>query len=262
MSLTPHVFATTNRYNQKGTRMESSEFFNFIILALVVMVISAGLDRLYARIAPVRLFYYALRFPGIVLHEIAHVAGCVVTGAEIKKIVLFSETGGSVTYVNPKIPLVGTVIISTAPLFVLPLTLAGLTWIFGTYFGCYVPPVFPSGPGTIAGFYEMIHEITVIFPTNLVSRFNGWFLVYIYLTGSIVLSLAPSGQDLRNAAVGIGLIVTLCLLVIWAGFPGPVAVLDLVIAPMNTAFSIGLMYEMIAGLVSVPFILLYGIMRA
>ncbi|MCX6686921.1 MAG: M50 family metallopeptidase, partial [Methanoregula sp.] len=116
--------------------MDIAGFFNFIILALLVILVSVGLDRLYARIAPFRLFYYALRFPGVVLHEIAHVAGCLVTGAEIKKIVLFSETGGSVTYANPKIPLLGTVIISTAPLFVLPLTLAGLTWIFGTYFGC------------------------------------------------------------------------------------------------------------------------------
>ena len=184
------------------------------------------------------------------------------TGAEIKRIVLFSENGGSVTYVRPKIPLLGTVIISTAPLFVLPLTLAGLTWIFGTYFGCYVPPVFPSGEGTVAGLYEMIHEITLIFSTNLISRFNGWFLVYLYLTGSIVLSLAPSGQDLRNAAVGIVLICTLCLLVIWGGFPGPVAVIGLVIAPMNTAFFIGLMYEMIAAFMSVPFALMYGILRA
>jgi hypothetical protein len=108
----------------------------------------------------------------------------------------------------------------------------------------------------------MIHQITLIFSTNLISRFNGWFLVYIYLTGSIVLSLAPSGQDLRNAAVGIGLIFTFCLLVIWTGFPGPVAVTGLVIAAMNTAFSIGLMYEVVAGFVSVPFILLYGIVRA
>jgi hypothetical protein len=242
--------------------MDIAGFFNFIILALLVMLISVGLDRLYARIAPFRLFYYALRFPGVVLHEIAHVAGCLVTGAEIKKIVLFSETGGSVTYVNPKIPLLGTVIISTAPLFVLPLTLAGLTWIFGTYFGCDVPAVFPSGTGSVAEFYDMIHEIPLLFSANLVSRFNGWFLVYIYLTGSITLSLAPSRKDFLNAAVGIVLIFTFCLLVFWAEFPGPVSVIGLVIAPMTTAFSIGLLYEMIAAFVSVPFILMYWILRA
>jgi hypothetical protein len=108
----------------------------------------------------------------------------------------------------------------------------------------------------------MIHEIPLLFSTNLVSRFNGWFLVYVYLTGSITLSLAPSRKDFLNAAVGIVLIFTLCLLVFWAGFPGPVAVIGLVIAPMTTAFTIGLLYEMIAAFVSVPFILMYWILRA
>ena len=242
--------------------MDIPEFFNVIMLALLVILVSVGLDRLYARIAPFRLVYYALRFPGVVLHEIAHVAGCVVTGAEIKKVVLFSETGGSVTYVNPKIPFLGTVIISTAPLFILPLTLAGLTWLFGTYFGCDVPPVFPSGMGSVAEFYAMIHEIPFLFFTNLVMRFNGWFLVYVYLAGSITLSLAPSRQDFLNAAVGIVLIFTLCLLVFWAGFPTLITAIGLVIAPMTTAFSIGLMYEIVTACVSVPFILLYAIMRS
>jgi hypothetical protein len=241
--------------------MDSSEFFSFVILAVVVVLISGGLARLFAKVAPFRLFYYAIRFPGIVLHEIAHVAGCVISGAGIKSVVLFSETGGSVTYTKPKIPLFGTVIISTAPLFVLPLVLAGLTWAFGTYFGCYVPPVFPSELGTVAGFYEMIHEVISIFLTNLVSRFNGWFLVYLYLAGSIILSLAPSGQDLKNAAVGIVVIFSLCLLVIWGGFQGAMTVMSLIVTPMNTAFSIGLMYEMIAAFMSVPFILIHGMRR-
>jgi hypothetical protein len=241
--------------------MDSSGFFSFVILAVLVIVISGGLDRLLAHVAPFRLFYYAIRLPGVVLHEIAHMAGCVLSGAEIKKVVLFSETGGSVTYARPKIPLFGTVIVSTAPLFILPLILAGLTWLFGTYFGCYVPPLFPSGWGTVPGFYGMIHEVTAIFSINLVSRFNGWFLLYLYLAGSIILSLAPSGQDLRNAAVGIGILFITCLLVIWSGIQGTITMMGLVLSPMNTAFSIGLMYEMIAAVVAVPFLALYGMRR-
>jgi hypothetical protein len=115
--------------------------------------------------------------------------------------------------------------------------------------------------GTVAGFYEMIHEVISIFLTNLVSRFNGWFLVYLYLAGSIILSLAPSGQDLKNAAVGIVVIFSLCLLVIWGGFQGAMTVMSLIVTPMNTAFSIGLMYEMIAAFMSVPFILIHGMRR-
>jgi hypothetical protein len=241
--------------------MDISGFFSFVILAVMVILISGGLDRLFARVAPFRLFYYALRLPGVVLHEAAHVAGCVLCGAKIKKIVLFSKSGGSVTYAKPKIPIFGNVIISTAPLFVLPLVLTGLTWVFGTYFRCYVPPVFPSGWDTVAGFYDIIHEVILIFSTNLVIRFNGWFLVYLYLAGSIILSLAPSRQDLVNAAVGIAVMMALCLLVIWGGFQGAMTVMGLVLAPMNTAFLIGLVYEVITAFMSVPFILMYGMIK-
>jgi hypothetical protein len=243
------------------TMMDLSGFLSFIILAVLVIVISAGLDRLFARIAPFRLFYYALRLPGVVLHELAHVGGCILAGAEIKKVVLFSKTGGSVTYTEPKIPLFGTIIISSAPLFALPLVLAGLTWIFGMYFHCYVPAVFPQGLETTAALYGMVHEVITIFSINLLSRFNGWFLVYLYLVGSIILSLAPSEQDLRNAAVGIGIIFTLCLFVLWSGFFGTGMLISLILTPMNTAFSIGLMYEMITAIIAVPFVLIFAMVR-
>jgi hypothetical protein len=37
--------------------------------------------------------------------------------------------------------------------------------------------------------------------------------------------------------------------------------MGLVLSPMNTAFSIGLMYEMIAAVVAVPFLALYAMRR-
>jgi hypothetical protein len=260
--IVPSGFLHPNtNHDHYRTMMDISGFLSFVILAVLVILISAGLDRLFAHVVPFRLFYYALRLPGVVLHEVAHVGGCMVAGAEIKKVVLFSKTGGSVTYTEPKIPLFGTVIISSAPLFALPLVLAGLTWIFGTYFNCYVPPVFPQGLETTSALYGMVHEVITIFSINLLSRFNGWFLVYLYLVGSIILSLAPSEQDLRNAAVGIGIIFTLCLFVLWSGFLGAGMLISLIITPMNTAFSIGLMFEMITAVISVPFVLIFAIVR-
>jgi hypothetical protein len=235
-----------------------SGFVNFIILAVLVMLISVGLDRLFIHIVPFRLFYYAMRFPGVVLHEVAHIAGCLISGAEIKKIVLFSETGGSVTYAKPRIPLIGTVIISTAPLFVLPLILAGVTWIFGSYFGCYVPLAFPSGWDAGTGLYDMINGVITIFKTNLITHFNGWFLLYLYLIGSIILSLSPSGQDIKNAAVGIGILMALCLLVIGTGYQPGIALISLIISLMNNAFSVGLMFEIITVVVAIPFLAFYS----
>jgi hypothetical protein len=233
--------------------MDISGFFQAILLAVMVILISVGLDRLFAQVVPFRSLYYAIRLPGVVLHEIAHMIGCLVTGAEIRKVVYFSKEGGSVTYSGPRIPILGTVIISTAPLFFLPLILAGLTWVFGTYFGCIVPPVVPLTGDLVAG----SEDIITLFSQNLVVHHNGWFFLYLFLCGSIVLSLAPSGQDFRNAALGIGSLLVICLLIVQSGFEPGIALISLIASPMITAFSTGLLFEMIAVIVALPFILIF-----
>ena len=107
--------------------MDITGFLLFLLLAATVTLVSYAFDRISGLVLPVRFLYYTVRMPGVVLHELAHVAGCLITGAEIRNIVLFSKDGGSVTYAEPKIPVLGTVIISTAPLLLLPLVLALLT---------------------------------------------------------------------------------------------------------------------------------------
>ena len=241
--------------------MDLSGFFQFILLAVMVILISVGLDRLYAAVVPFRSLYYAIRLPGVVLHEISHMIGCVVTGAEIRKVVYFSQEGGSVTYSEPRIPVVGTVIISTAPLFFLPLILAVLTWIFGTYFGCSVPPVVPLTGDLVAGSEDIFKNVIPLFSSNLIVHPNGWFLVYLFVCGSIVLSLAPSGQDFKNAAIGIGFLLALCLLILKSGFGPGIALVSLIASPMITAFSTGLLFEMIALVVALPFLLIFIVRR-
>jgi hypothetical protein len=222
-----------------------------------VILISAGLDLLFARIMPIRSVYLAIRMPGIALHEVAHVIGCIATGAKIQKVVLFSKKGGSVTYLDPELPLFGHVVISTAPLFVLPLTLAGLTWLFATYLGCSFPVIVPPLAGSVAGIRNMLQMVAGIFAGNLVVQFNGWFILYLYLTAGITLSLAPSSQDLTNAALGIAALISLCLLVIWSGFAPAIATLAWLTTLMAPAFYLGILYEMIAALVLVPFLILF-----
>ena len=239
--------------------MDVTGFFSFILLATLVILISAGLDRLYARVIPVRTLYYAIRMPGVVLHELAHVFGCLITGARITKVVLFSRGGGSVTYLKPALPLLGNLIISSAPLFVLPVVLACLTWLFGAFLGCFLPPILPPSLETTAGIVNMAATTIEIFITNIFTHTNGWFFLYLYLAASIILSLSPSGQDLKNAVLGIVIFVTFCLVVIWSGCAPAIALLSLVISPMSTAFSLGIMYEMIAFIASVPFVIIYGL---
>ena len=115
-------------FRQELHSMEIGAFLIVIATGIAVMILSLLLDHLWAQVLPVRFLYYILRCPGVVVHECSHILGCILTGASIKKVVFFSKEGGSVTYTKPKIPVIGDVIISTAPLFVIPLVLFALTW--------------------------------------------------------------------------------------------------------------------------------------
>ena len=242
------------------TSMDITGFLFVILLGVIVTGISYALDHVWAAVLPIRIIYYIIRLPGVVLHECSHMLGCLLTGAGIQKVVLFSREGGSVTYTRPLIPYIGDVIISTAPLFCLPLVLSLITWAFGTYLGCTFP-VFPESvdsPGTIL---LLVENIIDTFSLNLVEQFNGWFMIYIYLTLSLVLSLAPSSQDIKNAAIGIFLLMLGGIMVIWSGIPQAISILDEVARLIEIGFTLGLVYGIIALVISLPLIFWYAYTR-
>lgn len=234
--------------------MDISGFLLIVIAGISVVVLSYALDRLWASVMPVRKLYLLVRLPGVVLHECAHVAGCLITGARIKTIVLFSDEGGSVTYSCPRIPYIGDVIIGTAPLFLLPLALSCISWFFSSYLGC-VLPVFPVMIGSVTILTDIGIAIFVTLQDNLVTRFNGWFLLYLYLTVSIVLSVAPSTQDMKNAAAGCMFLIMAGILVAASGIPVAVSVLDELIRLLGYGFSLGIVYGLVALVVSIPLLL-------
>ena len=107
--------------------IHAAPFLMVVLTGTGVIGISLALDVLWARVIPLRSFYYGIRAPGVIVHECSHILGCLITGAKVKTVVFFSEKGGSVTYTASKIPYLGDVVISTAPLFCIPLVLAGCT---------------------------------------------------------------------------------------------------------------------------------------
>jgi hypothetical protein len=231
--------------------METSGFLFVIITGILVIVLSYALDHIWAAAMPVRTIYLFIRLPGVVLHECAHIIGCLLTGARIRNVVLFSKDGGLVIYSRPVLPYIGDMIISTAPLFLLPLTLSFITWVFGTFLGC-VFPAFPSllaSPGVLS---DLVKAIAGTFLENLVTRFNGWFLIYLYLTVSLVLSVAPSSQDMKNAAAGIILMMLAGVLIIWSGIPSAVYILSELMRLLGFGFTLGLLYGFLALAVSLP----------
>jgi hypothetical protein len=236
--------------------METAGFLLVIATGIAVILISLALDFLWAQVIPVRFFYSILRAPGVVVHECAHMLGCLLTGAKIRSVVLFSREGGSVTYSPPAIPVIGNVVISTAPLFCIPLVLTVCTWFFSTYLGCAFP-VLPLSIISNDTIVVLGGEIIGTFTQNLVIQFNGWFIIYLYLVLSLVLSVAPSMQDFRNAGVGIGILSLMGLLILWSRHPLAVSILTECTRMVGMGFALGFGYGLIALVLSSPLLVVY-----
>jgi len=231
-------------------------FLIVIVTGIAVMALSKVLDHVWARVLRGPWLYLAIAGPGIIVHECAHVLGCLVTGAQITKVVLLSKEGGMVSYTKPKIPVLGNVIISTAPLFCLPLVLAGLSWLFATYAGCRFSPLFP-GFGSVAPVLLFFAAIGQTLYDNLIASFNLWFLLYLYLVTSLVLSVAPSRQDLKNAATGIIVLILAGLLILFLNIPFVTPLFVELVALLGAGLVIGLGFACIALVVTLPFLLFY-----
>lgn len=232
-----------------------------LLTGAAVIAISLLLDHIWSAAMPLRILYYAIRAPGVIVHECAHILGCLLTGAQVRHVVFFSKDGGSVTYTRPLLPYLGDVIISTAPLFVIPLVLSALAFVFSTYLGC-VFPVFPPALQSIEALQALGGEILNTLQMNLVTRFNGWFLLFLYLTISLVLSAAPSSQDMKNAAVGIFLILIAGIMIVWSGFSPAVSLFNGGMYLLEIGFTLGLVYGSIALIISSPLVLWYGYSRS
>jgi hypothetical protein len=234
----------------------AAPFLLVVLTGTGLIGISLALDILWARVIPLRSFYYCIRAPGVIVHECSHILGCLLTGAKVKKVVFFSEKGGSVTYTASKIPYLGDVVISTAPLFCIPLVLAGCTWVFSQYLGCVFPPL-PPGVDSTDALFGLLTGIVGMFTRNLIVQFNPWFLVYLYLTLTLVLSLAPSAQDMKNAAIGIGIITLVGILILWSSLPLAVSLLEGITRLVEIGFAFGLMSVLIALVISIPLMVWY-----
>ncbi|MDP2798008.1 MAG: metalloprotease family protein [Methanoregula sp.] len=235
--------------------MEYAGFLLVIATGIGVIFISIALDFLWAQAIPVRFFYYILRAPGVVVHECAHMLGCLLTGAKIRNVVLFSKEGGSVTYNPPVIPVIGNVVISTAPLFCIPLVLALCTWFFSDYLGC----LFPALPLSFDSTNTMVAlggGVMDIFTRNLVVQFNAWFLLYLYLVLSLILSAAPGMQDIRNAGIGICILAFTGVLILWSQIPWAVSILTEITRIIGMGFALGLGFGLIALVLSSPLLIL------
>lgn len=115
--------------------------------------------------------YRILIFPGIALHEAAHIAGCLLTGSRIVDAKIFGSAGGFVKHTRGRFGHIGDWIISFAPIIV------GLLVSFGIFYfyKAFIP----------ASAYRLL-----LIP------------LLVYLELSVFLTMSPSVQDLSNSILG------------------------------------------------------------
>ncbi len=118
-----------------------------------------------ARVSSRYIFLRLILFPGVVVHELAHVAACIVTGTPIQNISFWTETGGEVVHHKPKYAVVTQPFISFAP--------------------------FPVGIGLLLLLSHYIRQVEW-----------GIAAVILFLMVSIAATLAPSKTDAIHAIEG------------------------------------------------------------
>jgi hypothetical protein len=134
--------------------------------------------------------------------------------------------------------------------------LTACTWVFSRYLGCSFP-AYPLTLDTADAIITLGGGILGTFTQNLLVQFNGWFLLYLYLTVSLILSVAPSMQDIKNAAVGISILVLAGVLILWSQVPFAIDILVWMMRMLGIGFTLGLGFGLVALVVSSPLILVY-----
>jgi len=162
-----------------------------IVLTLVtIIILSLLIDFFMARSVFGRSYRYFVA-PGIIVHELSHALMCLLTGAKIHNISLFDKEGGSVEHVKSKIPVIGPILISMAPIFIggaAIFVLARAGGIRGVTADFSLVKNFDVG--------GMLQLIKQSFGALDFHQAKNWILLYLVL--SIAVTMAPSKRDFLN----------------------------------------------------------------
>lgn len=176
----------------------------FFLLPLVGLLALNAIFNIMVKQSLLAPFYYFIVFPGVVIHEISHAVVAIITGAHIKGIKLFSKSGGYVIHSKSRIPIIGQVLISFAPVFgqiIVILLLSRLLF----------PELFSES------WYRLnSSSLEQLFKAIDILSWQGILLLYIII--SCVLSIAPSSKDITNALTGIAVTALLVFTLFYFNF--------------------------------------------
>lgn len=159
--------------------------FNLGILIITITFLgyfSNFLNGKYLSFAPIKWLYYL----GALIHELSHAIFCILTGAKIKKIAIFSSAP-QVTHNKSKIPILGQMLISLAPMIggILFLYFINHFWLKD-----YITI------NSISSFVDILKSPLLILSQINIFTWQGLVIILVSLnTGAMI---GPSTQDLKN----------------------------------------------------------------
>ena len=218
--------------------MIEGEIIGFVIWLTALVLISFVLKHVWSGIFPDR-GYQIILFPGVIIHEFSHALGCLLSGAKVDEISLFSSKGSYVKHGKPKLPLIGGFIISFAPIA------GGIAslWLVAKLLGLALPRV------ESALSFDLARDLGRFAIDNW-ELWTFWF--FVYLTISIVICLVPSKQDISNSAVS-ALIVLVIVVLINRYSP---IVFDPILSTASGILAIAVFFGLLALIFSFPLLLI------
>jgi len=153
-----------------------------IILIVFLGYISNWLNWRYLNYSVVCFLFYI----GAVIHELSHVAFCFLTGATVKEIDIFSKKP-HIIHSKPRIPLIGSLLISLAPI------IGGLLFLFLINKYCladyFTIPQFLEWQGFLTALPALLSQINLL-------DWQDWLMILLSL--NIGAMIGPSLQDIKN----------------------------------------------------------------
>jgi hypothetical protein len=242
-----------------------------MILGLTVWIALAvvsgyAVERLLVSLVGRRLARWALA-PGIVVRELSHIVGCLVTGATITRASLFDLDAGPAAHTKPKLPVIGDAIIGLMPAAGCTLAL-GLAWTWlGQPLdlgGARLPALeFSSWSmrGPLGAVHDFVVEGIALLRAALAQTFSertltpqGLAFAYCLVTFSI--AMAPGATEIKHALLG--LLVGLIVVGLLEGF-GVWAPSGRALVPVWSLIAFAVMTLLVALGVSVPAAALFRI---
>ncbi len=157
-------------------------FGTTIIIISILGYISNTLNNKYLNYRLIRWLY----FLGASIHEISHAIACIFTGAKIIEIKIFSSQP-RVTHMKSKIPILGQMLISLAPIF------GGFIFIF--LINKFILGNFLSIETSVNFNNLFFSSINLLSQINILN-WKGLILILILLNSGAM--IGPSFQDIKN----------------------------------------------------------------